>query len=115
MTTLEKVAETVEAMKVQLSVQNTALREVQEETGLEGRPLDPVECLLDLDAHLIPAREREPAHRHFDLRVLLEAEGEPIVGDGVSACRWVTPAAFGDLDLDPGLQRALGKIPWRAR
>ena len=30
MTTIQKVAETVEAMKVQLSVQNAALREVQE-------------------------------------------------------------------------------------
>jgi 8-oxo-dGTP pyrophosphatase MutT (NUDIX family) len=52
-----------------------ALREAEEESGLDGfAPLpdvDPPE-ILDVDVHLIPARASEPAHEHHDIRYLLE-------------------------------------------
>jgi len=93
----------------ELAPDEAALREVREETGLPGKVLR----LLDVDVHEIPARKDEPAHEHFDLRYLVEvpAEGE-IVGDGADAVRWLTPAELGAFELDPGLQRALGKVAW---
>lgn len=86
-----------------------ALREVQEETGLEGRALE----LLDVDVHAIPARKQDPAHEHFDLRFLVEVPPSgAFAGDGADAVRWLRPREFADYDLDPGLRRALSKIAW---
>jgi len=52
-----------------------ALREAEEESGLDGfaalPAADPPE-ILDVDVHLIPARGKEPAHEHHDIRYLLE-------------------------------------------
>jgi|CXWL01.1.fsa_nt_gi 8-oxo-dGTP pyrophosphatase MutT (NUDIX family) len=52
----------------------TALREAREETALEVsvHPVAPLP--LDVDAHLIPARNDEPAHHHLDVRFLLVAK-----------------------------------------
>jgi 8-oxo-dGTP pyrophosphatase MutT (NUDIX family) len=50
-----------------------ALREAREESGLDGiRSLSG--GIFDLDIHEIPARRAEPAHLHFDVRFLLEAD-----------------------------------------
>jgi 8-oxo-dGTP pyrophosphatase MutT (NUDIX family) len=74
-----------------------ALREAREESGMRWfRPLpqeaDPVP--LDLDMHVIPACDREPAHTHFDVRFLLEAApGQELVASEEShALRWVERA-----------------------
>jgi 8-oxo-dGTP pyrophosphatase MutT (NUDIX family) len=71
-----------------------ALREAREESGMHRlRPLpeEPGPVPLDVDVHLIPAREGEPAHSHFDVRFLLEAApGEEFVlGEESHALRWV--------------------------
>jgi 8-oxo-dGTP pyrophosphatase MutT (NUDIX family) len=87
-----------------------AAREVLEETGLQTRWPGNAPLLLDVDVHTIPARKNDPEHCHFDLRMLLIAEGEPQALDVVEA-RWVAPAEFPALKLDPGLQRALRKVP----
>ena len=87
-----------------------AAREVIEETGVPARWPGPAPVLLDVDVHTIPARPGEPAHCHFDLRLLLLAElSEARPGDGVTAARWLRPANLMKMDLDPGLQRALRK------
>lgn len=93
-----------------------ATREAEEETGLACLP-GLAEPLFDLDVHTIPARAAkgdrpaEPAHDHFDLRFLLVASSEDaIVGDGVSAVRWIELSEAQGLDLDPGLRRALSKV-----
>ncbi len=56
-----------------------ALREAQEETGLTSlRLVTP--AIFDVDVHTIPARDNEPAHQHYDIRFLLEADpAEPFV------------------------------------
>jgi 8-oxo-dGTP pyrophosphatase MutT (NUDIX family) len=52
-----------------------ARREVREETGLSLlRPLSTAP--FDLDVHLIPARPEVPAHLHYDVRFLFEADPE---------------------------------------
>lgn len=52
-----------------------ALRETQEETGLAPEHLRLVsEALFDVDIHTIPASERGPRHRHYDMRFLVEID-----------------------------------------
>lgn len=88
-----------------------AAREVLEETLTQTVWPGPQPVLLDVDVHLIPARKNDPAHEHFDLRMLLHARSEnATAGDGVTQARWVAPRDFAALDLDPGLQRMLRKI-----
>lgn len=53
-------------------MQTTALREAQEETGLNEMELAQTE-IFDLDIHLIPARGEMPAHPHLDFRYLIFA------------------------------------------
>ena len=109
-----------------------ARREVLEETGIDASPYLgealrpdsspedlPARSLLDLDVHAIPARKNEPLHHHFDLRFLVVAPAgaRPHAGDGAEAIRWIdAPRAGGPqlpAELDPGLRRALNKVPWR--
>jgi len=78
-----------------------ALREAREESGMHRfRPLpeegEPVP--LDVDVHVIPARQGEPAHCHFDVRFLLEAApGQAFVaGEESHALRWVERARLGE-------------------
>lgn len=88
-----------------------ARREVLEETHVEARPDPRGPLLLDVDVHLIPARKLEPAHEHFDLRLLLTAEPGPVTaGEGTRAARWARREELSGLDLDPGLVRALRKV-----
>ena len=55
------------------SMEQTALREAREETGLEVKlhPLAPAP--FDVDVHVIPARKSEPEHRHLDVWYLVVA------------------------------------------
>lgn len=89
-----------------------AAREVLEETGLDTRWPGEVPKLLDTDVHPIPARKADPAHEHFDLRMLLIADRKDARAgdDGVSEVRWVGKKEWQAMNLDPGLQRALKKI-----
>ncbi|HET6602670.1 MAG TPA: NUDIX hydrolase [Xanthomonadaceae bacterium] len=48
-----------------------ALREAQEETGLDGLQIDP--AIFDIDRHRIPARSGEPGHWHYDVRFVVRA------------------------------------------
>jgi 8-oxo-dGTP pyrophosphatase MutT (NUDIX family) len=90
-----------------------ALREAQEESGLAGLEFVRVEP-LDLDIHPIPAnpKKQEPPHEHFDLRFLLRAGKEtiPAISDESVDVRWFDWDELPGLDLDPGLQRLIGKV-----
>lgn len=52
--------------------QAVARREAEEESGLAVTAL--TDHILDVDIHEIPARGREPAHLHYDVRFALVAE-----------------------------------------
>jgi 8-oxo-dGTP pyrophosphatase MutT (NUDIX family) len=58
-------------------IEQAALREAQEESGMSHFTFLPVHgdvlVPLDLDVHTIPARRQEPAHEHWDVRFLLQA------------------------------------------
>lgn len=54
------------------TIYNAVLREVEEETGL--KPALAQEDIYDVDLHDVPERpvKNEPAHKHYDVRFLIE-------------------------------------------
>jgi len=91
-----------------------ARREVAEETGVsevdfpEGMP-----SLFDLDVHPIPPREGEPAHEHFDLRILLRARTLDLrPASDAGDARWVKIAEVVGLEIetDASVLRAIAKL-----
>ena len=89
-----------------------ALREAREESGLEVRTLD--ESIFDLDVHPIPARGREPAHHHFDVRFLVRAEHDRFrVSPESNALAWVSAAEVAALTDRESVLRMARK--WLAR
>lgn len=81
-----------------------ALREAEEETGIEGLCVWPV--AVDLDIHRVDP-PGEDAHEHFDVRfVVLAPERAAIHANHESeAYRWVRPEELAGLGADVGLQR----------
>jgi 8-oxo-dGTP pyrophosphatase MutT (NUDIX family) len=87
------------------SLPKAALREAQEETGLDVRLHPYAPRPLDLDIHEIPALGDEPPHLHLDLRYLVLADGgEPI--EGAEWVSWDDALASAD---EPALRRLLLK------
>ena len=89
-----------------------ARREVQEETGLDA--LHPVTTRpFDLDIHAIPERKGVPAHLHYDVRFLFEADsGSVLQGDEreVHGAAWVPLDDPSDFNLDESVLRAVRRI-----
>jgi 8-oxo-dGTP pyrophosphatase MutT (NUDIX family) len=63
-----------------------ALREAQEETGLDARLA--ADLPVHLDVHEIPERPDMPAHLHLDVRFLTIADGEPTLSEESTDVRW---------------------------
>lgn len=90
-------------------VLTAAIREVREETGVVGKPLG--SGIFDVDVHPIPPSGSRPAHTHFDVRFLLEAEGEELVdSDEVLGVRWVPFAEVEAIVTDASVLRAVRKL-----
>lgn len=73
-----------------------ALREAHEESGISSlRLVDP--GLFDLDIHEIPGRPGVPAHDHYDLRFLVEADEATsvVVSDESLDLAWVPLTELG--------------------
>lgn len=86
-----------------------SIREVEEETGVVGIPLDG--GIFDVDTHSIPESGEHPAHIHFDVRYLLEAQSERLVDTGeVLGVRWVPLREVADLVSDRSVLRATQKL-----
>lgn len=89
-----------------------AMREAKEETGCEVRPHPAAPAVLDVDAHVIPARRDEPMHTHLDVRFLLIASSaEALAHDPLEARAihwWSWEEALERAD-DAALVRMLGK------
>jgi 8-oxo-dGTP pyrophosphatase MutT (NUDIX family) len=87
-----------------------ALREAEEESGLDGLSAEPV--IFDLDSHRIPARGDDPEHWHYDVRyvVLAGANEAFIVGDESHDLAWrdVSDVAQ-DESADPSVRRMAWK------
>lgn len=91
-----------------------ALREAEEESGLNGLSVEP--GIFDLDRHWIPERGEVPGHWHYDVRYIVHAgENETYaISDESHDLAWRDVMAIaGDSELDPSLRRMAEK--WLAR
>ena len=88
----------------------SAMREAQEESGLTKLTLVSG-AIFDVDRHLIPARGAEPAHYHYDVRFLIEADpAEPLVVTSESKdLAWVELARVAELNPEESLRRLVRK------
>jgi 8-oxo-dGTP pyrophosphatase MutT (NUDIX family) len=90
---------------------NVALREAEEESGLKSVvPLG--EEIFDVDVHEIPERKNEPAHFHYDIRFLFEADDtEPLVISSESKdLAWVPFSDIGQYTTEESMLRMIRKI-----
>ena len=93
---------------------HTALREAEEESGLQGLQVTP--GIFDLDRHRIPEHKGVPAHWHYDVRYVVHAGAHEdfVVSDESHALAWRGIASLADDDgADASLRRMAGK--WLAR
>jgi ADP-ribose pyrophosphatase YjhB (NUDIX family) len=88
-----------------------ALREGCEESGLST--LQPVTgSVFDVDRHWIPARKTEPAHWHYDVRFMFEADAdEPLVraANESKELAWVDVARVTELNPEESMARMVMK------
>ena len=87
-----------------------ASREAEEETGLTDLLFlsgDP----LDLDIHEIPARGEIPAHQHYDMRFLLQANSDRFVLNEVetTGIEWVALKDINEKNFELGICRMAQK------
>ncbi len=92
------------------SLRSAAEREVREETGLDS--LSPLsEGVFDVDIHAIPARPKEGAHQHFDVRYAFVARSTRLVGsDEVRGVRWVELARVPELTGEDSVLRCVQRL-----
>ncbi len=103
-------------------VQQTALREAQEESGLQMLSFAPIEfffgpgaippLLFDLDCHIIPERKNEAAHVHYDARYLIVAKHPQLihVSEESNELKWFSLAdAFASTD-EQSMHRQFDKL-----
>jgi 8-oxo-dGTP pyrophosphatase MutT (NUDIX family) len=91
-----------------------ALRELREESGIEGpAPLSgrAGSALADVDVHEIPARGAEPAHLHFDLRYAFAADRDAVlqISAESTALRWVAVDRLAELGADESVTRLVAR------
>lgn len=86
-----------------------AVREAEEETGLRVRPIST--AIFDVDAHDIPARKQEPAHVHYDIRYMVEADmtSRVVVSPESRAVEWVRLSRVAAMNTDESVLRMVRK------
>ena len=75
------------------SIEETVLREVREESGINNLKLlsSPSNLIYDIDIHTIPQKNQVAEHSHFDIRLIIEAnENEKLIpqNEEVLAIKW---------------------------
>ncbi len=103
----------------QWHVEEVALREAREESGLERFDFVPIEGVVmpfDVDVHEIPARYNEQgeliedAHEHHDIRFLMIAHTDDIVAsDESNDLGWFTPEEVRERTDEESILRMLYK------
>lgn len=91
-------------------VARVALREAQEETGIQQLRLWD-ERIFDVDAHEIPARGDEPAHVHYDIRYLIEAPADAplVLSEESHELAWVALDDVEKLNTDASVLRMVAR------
>ncbi len=96
-----------------LSIFHTALRELQEETGLQN--LTPWrENIFDIDIHLIPAHKAMPAHAHYDVRFCWIADDttDLALSEESNQLAWFSLEKANTLSSEESLLRMIRKTPF---
>lgn len=91
-----------------------ALREAEEESGLQGLTVEP--GIFDVDRHWIPEHKNEPGHWHYDVRYVVSTGGSEqfVVSDESLELAWISIRELAEAqDADESLQRMAFK--WLAR
>ncbi len=93
------------------NVARVALREANEETGLEMLALSSAE-IFDLDIHTIPARKDFPQHDHFDVRYLFKASTTEkiIVSEESHDVKWVSLSELERYNNETSILRMRNKL-----
>ena len=93
------------------SLLDAAKREVLEEVGVDAALHPAFPGILDLDIHIIPARKKEPAHEHFDVRFALQAPSFDFqAGSDAASARWVPLDEVEHAHSDASVTRAADLI-----
>ncbi len=90
---------------------NVALREAEEESGL--KTITPVsEDIFDVDVHEIPTRKNEPAHYHFDIRFLFEADDNQklIITNESKELMWIPLIKMEEYTAEESVMRMVRKL-----
>jgi 8-oxo-dGTP pyrophosphatase MutT (NUDIX family) len=92
-------------------VLNVALKEAKEETGLSDIHIMKAN-IFDIDIHEIPERKGIPAHLHYDVRFLFEANmDEPFTVSSESTdLAWVELSKVAKLNDSESIMRMVRKI-----
>lgn len=87
---------------------SATLRELKEETGVSGAHEPKV---FDVDTHSISARSGEPAHIHYDIRVLVRVKSSTAhcVPPGEGEARWVDLDSVSKFTKDESILRMVQK------
>jgi 8-oxo-dGTP pyrophosphatase MutT (NUDIX family) len=87
-----------------------ALKEAKEESGIEG--IVPVQGgIFDIDIHTIPANSKDDAHKHYDIRFILQVTTDEDfqVNSESKELRWI-PADLSQLpSQEPSMMRMMKK------
>jgi 8-oxo-dGTP pyrophosphatase MutT (NUDIX family) len=91
-------------------VLHVAEKEVEEETGASNLKLAK-EGIFDVDVHLIPANSKDPAHYHYDIRFVFEADpkAELVINSESKDVRWVPVQEIVLLNDSESLMRMVRK------
>ncbi|OIN57441.1 NUDIX hydrolase [Arsenicibacter rosenii] len=87
-----------------------AMKEAGEETGLRSiRLVSP--AIFDIDVHPIPAKGAVPAHLHYDIRFLLEADPDEAFQDSdeTNDVKWVKFGEMADFTDSESILRMIRK------
>lgn len=94
-------------------VLNVALKEAYEETGLENLKVVHGEVeIYDVDVHQIPEMKGLPAHLHYDIRFLIEADmnEQLIITEESNDLAWVLLEKIADHNDAESIMRMVRKI-----
>lgn len=98
-----------------------AMQEAQEETGLHDlrfvKFIDDVPAIFDIDVHPIPERDNVPAHLHYDIRFLVEAnKHQPFGRSGeIKAIHWANLEKVISYNNEKSMQRMAEKTQMLAK
>ena len=90
---------------------SVAVREAKEESGIQNFTVLSTE-IFDMDIHEIPERMDQPAHRHYDVRFLLEADpvgNKIVISDESYDVAWVSTERAVGLNPEISIQRMVRK------